>query len=105
MAVGPKGQMPHRGRRHCWSDQCRHGGADASSPYPTAPWALGSLPGTWGGGTLAQQEREKQSRPFLIGNQGEVWGRQSAEGGMSSQIQCEPQPVASLRAVEAGSRL
>lgn len=99
MAVGPKGQMPRGGTRHCWSDRQRHrgAGADVSSPYPSAPWTLRSLPGTWGG-TLAQQEGEKQSRPFLICSQGEVWGRQSAEGGMRSQIQCEPRPVASLRA-------
>lgn len=92
--------MPRGGTRHCWSDQHRHrgAGADVSSSYPPAPWMLRSLLGTWGG-TLAQQEvGGEKSQPFIVCSQGEVWGRQSAEGGMSSQIQCASQPVASLGA-------
>lgn len=58
--------MPRGGTRHCWSDQHQHrgAGADVSISYPSAPWMLWSLPGTWGG-TLAQQEGGKKNHSLL----------------------------------------
>lgn len=47
---------------------------------------------------MAQEEGEKQSQPFIVGSGGEVWGRPSAEGGRSSEMQREPQPLPSLPA-------
>lgn len=41
------------------------------------------------GRNMSPAGAEKQSQPFTISSRGEVWGRQSAGGGLSSQIQCE----------------